>query len=125
MDFAAHLDGWEELLDDCGAELAGARRALRSMCMGIIPKDLKSEILTEKHLIDAGDLALVAWWRGRVLVLQNKHLAVIAKKLLTSRVARKLNSIKTDVEDDETNDADEAPSWVKHRVAAVKPPPKP
>ena len=47
-------------------------------------------------------------------------MAKIAKKSLTSQVTRKLNPIKPDAEVDETNDADEAPSWVKHLIAAVK-----
>ena len=74
----AHLDGWNELLVNYGAELAQAPRTLRSMFMGIIPKDLKSEILKEKDLIDQGFRKIEAWRRKRVLVLQNEHLAEIA-----------------------------------------------
>ena len=47
-ELSVHLDGWNELLDNYGAELAKAPRTLRFMFMGIIPKDLKSEILKEK-----------------------------------------------------------------------------
>ena len=60
--------------------------------MGIIPEDLKSEILKEKDLIDKGFRELETWCRRRVLVLQNKHLAKIAKKSPTTQVTRKLNA---------------------------------
>ena len=93
--------------------------------MGIIPKDLKTEILKEKDLIDKGFRGLETWCRRRVLVLQNEHLAELAKKSLSSQATRKLNSLKPDADVDETNDEDEAPSWVKHLTAAVKPPPRP
>ena len=91
--------------------------------MGIIPKYIKTEISKEKDLIDKGFRELETWCRRRVLVLQNEHLAEIAKKSLTSQVTRKLNSIKPEF--DETNDVDAEPSWVKHLIAAVKPPPRP
>ena len=74
------------------------------MCMGIIPNDLKSEVLNENDFIDEGHLELETWWHRRVLVLQNRHLAEIAKKLLTSQVDRKLNSIRPDADADEIND---------------------
>ena len=46
-ELAAHRDGWKGLPGNYGAELAGALRTLRSMFMGIIPKDLKAEILKD------------------------------------------------------------------------------
>ena len=76
-------------------------------------------------MIDKGFRELDTWCRRRVLVLQNEHLAKLAKTSLTSQVTRKLNSIEPDADVDETNDVDEAPSWVKHLIAAVKQPPKP
>ena len=93
--------------------------------MGIIPKYLKSEILKEKDLIDKGFRELEAWRRRRVLVLQNEHLAEIAKKSLTTQVTRKLNALKPDAEVEETREEEEASSWVKQLIAAVKPPPRP
>ena len=42
-----HLDRWKELLDNDGAELATAPRTLRSMFMGMIPKDLDTESLKQ------------------------------------------------------------------------------
>ena len=48
--------------------------------MAIIPKDLKSEILQEKDLVDKGFREIQTWCRKRVLVLQNEHLAEIARK---------------------------------------------
>ena len=64
-ELSVHLDGWNELLDNYGAELAQAPCTLRSMFMGIIPKDLKSEKLKEKDLIDKGFRELEAWCRRR------------------------------------------------------------
>ena len=80
------------------------------MFMGIIPKYLKSEILKENDLINKGFRELETWCRRRVLVLQNEHLAEIAKKSLTTQVTRKLNSLKPDAEVDETRGEEEAPS---------------
>ena len=79
----------------------------------------------EKDLIVRKVRELETWCRRRVLLLQNEHWADIAKKSLTSQVTRKLISLKPDAEVDETNDAEEAPSWVKHLIAVVKPPPRP
>ena len=70
--------------------------------------------------MDKEYLELETWCRRRVRVLQNEHLAEIAKKSLTSQVTRKLNPLKPDAEVDETNDVDEAPSWVKEPLAAIK-----
>ena len=77
------------------------------MCKGIIPIHLTSKCLKDRYLIAAGHLALNTWCRRLVLVLQNEHLAKIAKKSLKSQVTRKLMSIKPI---DGTNNADEAPS---------------
>ena len=49
-ELSVHLHGWNELLDNYGTELAQAPRTLRSMFMGIIPKDLKSEIPQRERL---------------------------------------------------------------------------
>ena len=83
---------------------------------GIIPKDLRSEILKSKDLIDKGFREIEAWCRKRVLVLQNEHLAEIAKKSLTHQVTRKLKSLKPDAEVEEPREEEEALTWVKHRA---------
>ena len=77
------------------------------MFMGIIPKDLKSEILREKGLVDKGFREIETWCRKRVLVLQNEHLAEIAKKSLTSQITRRMNSLKPE--------AGKTKSWTQSR----------
>ena len=63
-DVGSHLDGWIELLDAYGSEFLGALsapRMLRSMMLNILPKELKSEILKDKTLQNAGYIELIDW----------------------------------------------------------------
>ena len=39
-----HLDGWFELLDQCGNEFIGALKMVRSMSVHIVPKDLHRDL---------------------------------------------------------------------------------
>ena len=57
-DLPSHIDGWFELLDQYGKELAHAPKMTRSMFLNIITKELKNEIAKERHLMDVSHTRL-------------------------------------------------------------------
>ena len=129
-----HIDGWYELFDSYGKELEHAHHMTRGMFLDIIPAELRTEILKEPKLNNAGHRVLAEWCRNRVLVLTSEHLAEIRKKELTARGKIAGLQERTEDEPSESQEPDftDAPSWAKHLfamsqsqpVAAVQPPPK-
>ena len=144
-DVGSHLDGWIELLDAYGSELlgaSGAPRMLRSMMLNILPKELKSEILKDKTLQNAGYIELIDWCRARCLILQQETLAEVTRRHLQGGSSRKMNALQElrQLADSPDNSGSplalgsnsEAPAWVAQlsqlvnavNVNAVAPPPK-
>ena len=112
-----HLDGWQELFDTYGSELAAAPRMLRSMIMNIIPKELKTEIMKEKSLVGADYRRIISWCRERSTILQSESMAELTKKSL-SRTYGKVHSVsrsrKADEDEpDQELPHEEAPAWAQ------------
>ena len=93
-DLPSRLDGWFELLDQYGHELAGAPTMLRSMFLNIIPKDLKNEIFRERSLVGADHRKLAECCRTRAAVWQHETLAEIVKKNVTDSSRGKIHAMK-------------------------------
>ena len=120
---SAHIDGWYELLDNHCPEMRDCPRMLRSLFLGIIPKDLKSKILEDPALQMAGHRELAEWCRGRALILQREHLADVAKKNMS-----KLYGPVKSLQEENPYGAEETippPPWLNALIAAVRPKPPP
>ena len=115
-DLSAHIDGWYELLDGHCPELRECPRMLRSLFLGIIPKELKSKILEEPQLQFATHRELADWCKGRALILQREHLAGVAKKNLSKTYGGSIKSLQST--DEGLRDA---PSWLPALINALKP----
>jgi hypothetical protein len=131
---SAHIDGWYDLFDSYGKELEHAHMMTRGMFLDIIPKELRTEILKEPKLHNAGHRALAEWCRNRVLVLTSERLADLRKKELTQR--SKIGSLLAQEEESDsvkqlkakesemTKTLAAMQQLIAMNVAAMQPPPK-
>ena len=125
-DVSVHIDGWYELFEMYGRELESAHMMTRGMFLDIIPKELKTEILREPTLQNAGHRALAQWCRNRVLVLTSEKMAEVKRKELTAR--SKIGSLHEAVptgEGGQPSNPAEAPPWFAQfatQMAALRTP---
>ena len=134
-DVAAHIDGWYELFEQYGHELEGAHMMTRGMFLDIVPTELRTEILKEPKLQNAGHRSLAEWCRNRVLILTSEKLAELRKKEITGR--SKIASLRNKPEGVSTGSAEPDVSDTSslaqqlcavlsqlQPLAAVQPPPR-
>ena len=131
QDLPAHIDGWYELLDGHCPEMRECPRMLRSLFLGIIPKELKSKILEEPGLQSADHRHLAEWCKGRASILQREHHQSVAKKNMARTYG---GSVKTLLPGEDGYMPEESisestpppPPWLKSFgdtiIAAIKPP---
>ena len=121
-ELSAHLDGWYELLDNYCPELRECPHMLRSLFLGIIPKDLKTKILEDPHLQGADHRTLAEWCKARSLIQQREHLQDIAGKNMRKQYSGSLKALQQ-VEGPATG-SDESvppppPPWVDTITSAI------
>ena len=115
-----HMDNWKEMLGIYGSELQHCPRLLKSQLLSIIPKELKTEVLRERSLINAGYDEIIVWIKNRATILQQENLAIITKHNLAAHIKGKIQSLSPEGGRDEIpEDYVDAPSWAKHLIAAV------
>ena len=135
QDLPAHIDGWYELLDGHCSEMRDCPKMLKSLFLGIIPKELKSKILEDPSLQWAEHRTLAEWCKSRALILQREQQHSVAKKNMAKIYGGSVKALLPSEEGYTPEEADATlspppPPWLKSFgdtiIAAIKPsaPPK-